>query len=157
MKFSITFVGAAVKILTERGFVRARNRAKLKIEESADGEILIELDKPYLRLDSVSMDKSSPLMYWSKRRRIKCYLVGRCREAPFRYISDRAIKRRFPPLCGHRSVIVESSAELRLVVEALLRGGRSTQNDVYVFPPDGRWLLYVSHHAEMNLEVSLIT
>jgi hypothetical protein len=74
-------------------------------------------------------------------------LIGRESSPTLRHVRHRQSKTRFPVLVSHRAALIEDADELSQTLDTLAQVGWCVDNDAYVFPSDGRWIVYVGHDA----------
>jgi hypothetical protein len=114
--------------------------AQVILEQLDGGTVRISLSPPFEWFDVASaslLDEAGPFV-----------LIGRERRATLGNARGRKrmqAKRKFPVLASHRVALIEEAKELSKAVETLARVGVCVENDAYVFPTDGRWIVYVGH------------
>jgi hypothetical protein len=114
--------------------------AKVILEQFDEGTVRVLLNPPFEWFDVASaalLDEAGPFV-----------LIGRECIPMLRNVRGREAeqaKRQFPVLASHRVALIKEAKELSQAVETLARVGWCVENDAYIFPADGRWIVYVGH------------
>jgi hypothetical protein len=121
-------------------------KACLQLERWREGTVRFTLvgAKPFIRVqpDWFTDHVTGPV-----------YCIGREKWPPLENVSRKSAQRKFPLLTKHRAVILKTPAEVTAVAGAIMAAGWCVNNDVYLFPPAGEWLAYVSHHDEILVDI----
>ena len=114
--------------------------AQVILEQFDGGTVRISLSAPFEWFDVASaalLDEVGPFV-----------LIGRESSPTLRNARGRKgeqAKRQFRVLASHRVALISEAKEMSQAVETLARVGVCVDNDAYVFPTDGRWIVYVGH------------
>jgi hypothetical protein len=121
---------------------RLASKAGLQLERWPEGTVRFTLGESAAPVD-VKPE------WFRDRVASRVYLVGREKSPPLANVSRKRVQARFPLLTKHRVVSLDDGAEVGAVATALRSAGWCVDNDAYLFPAEGGWLVYVGHHNEL--------
>jgi hypothetical protein len=136
--------------IEDPGFRAIVAAAGMKMTSFDDGVIWLEVRGSYLGLTAPTSPAARRNWYyhWCGAVTGTFFIVGREAVPPLKNL--KKVPQRYAPLSKYRAAQLNSTKELQAVLAILIEQGTNVDHDVYAFSSTGGWLLYVSHHDEIQ-------
>jgi hypothetical protein len=137
--------------ITLREALRAAVEADLKVTRLSNGAVRLELKRPLITVCANNWQK--PWFYdWNGVGPCDLVLISMAGKAARVRIRKSAKGVSF---MRNAAVHLNNITEARSTIASVLRNATSVDNDIYVFPSSGGWLLEANHHDEVRIDVAV--
>jgi hypothetical protein len=137
-----------ISIQLVRSYVRSyAQQARIEMQLSG-GTAVLSIEGAFLMVSAPLTEMDSSRFIWRGTELGAYVVVGRENCPPLKRLARRA-EAELKPLTRHRCAFISRRAEARDLIRVIALHGSSVDDDIYMFPPTGDWLLYVSHHNEI--------